>query len=420
MKVNSKMALLFWLCGKLSIDHKKNLYARITIGGVRAEISLGRQVRVDLWNQKVGQLKQHSLNSSQINRYISEVRLKLEKIYDLLESQYSIVTAEMVKEQYIGRKKERRHLVEVIDFLIAKFQNKVRKGLRAEQSLSKWKTVKWKVEQFLKFGYKAGDIELSKITYSFAADFVDYLTTEQDIGTNTAFKYFKHVKHALKVAVDRGWLAVNPIQGFRSTYVHPERNILDYEELMRLYNKRFSIPRLEEVKDAYLFMCFTGYAFKDASSLSTENITKHFDGEDWIIKNRQKTWCRENVPILPIADEIIRKYETHLCRLISNKLLPFISNQKFNAYIKEVASLCGIEKNLTAHTARHTFATTVTLANGVPIETVSALLGHKSIRTTQIYARIVAEKISRDMKELKGKLQIRMPRSMIKCSVGNW
>lgn len=357
-------------------------------------------------------LTDKSPESLLINRYISEVKLKLEKIYDLIEYQYPIVTGEMIKERYKGLKTEKRTLIEVVDFLISKFETKVGKGLRAEQSLSKWRTVKGKIEQFLKFEYKTDDIELSRITYSFAVDFIDFLTTQQDINQNTAFKYFKHVKQTLKVAVERDWLAVNPVQGFRSTYVHPERNILDHEELMRLYNRKFSITRLEEVKDAYLFMCFTGYAFKDASSLSSENIVKYFDGEDWIVKNRQKTLCRENVPILPVAGEIIKKYETHPCRLLHNRLLPFISNQKFNAYLKEIASLLGIEKNLTAHTARHTFATTVTLSNGVPIETVSALLGHKSTRTTQIYAKIVAEKISKDMKMLKEELKIKIPKSM--------
>jgi integrase len=170
---------------------------------------------------------------------------------------------------------------------------------------------------------------------------------------------------------------------------------------------------LEEVKDAYLFMCFTGYAFKDTESLTPEHVMRYFDGEDWIIKNRHKTWCRENVPLLPIAKEIIDKYKNHSYCIAHNKLLPINTNQKFNGYLKEVADLCGILKELTTHTARHTFATTVTLANGVPIETVSALLGHKSIKTTQIYAKIVAAKVSYDMLALKEKLQIKMPTSIM-------
>jgi len=184
---------------------------------------------------------------------------------------------------------------------------------------------------------------------------------------------------------------------------------------MILYNKHISVPRLAEIRDAYLFMCFTGYAYKDTSLLSPDHVTKYFDGEDWIMKNREKTWCRENVPLLPIAKEIIDRYKNHPLCVANGTLLPIKSNQKFNAYLKEIAEICGINKNLTTHTARHTFATTVTLANGVPLETVSALLGHKSIRTTQIYAKIVAKKISEDMKELKKALQLKMPGSMMEA-----
>jgi integrase len=178
---------------------------------------------------------------------------------------------------------------------------------------------------------------------------------------------------------------------------------------MTLYHKHFEIKRLEEIKDVYLFMCFTGLAYKDTSLLTIDYIINFFDGEEWIVKNREKTYCRENVPLLPIAKEIIEKYSNHPVRKSKGLLLPVLTNQKYNAYLKEVVDICGINKILTTHTARHTFATTVTLANGVPIETVSALLGHKSIKTTQIYAKIVAQKISEDMSALKQKLAIKLP-----------
>jgi site-specific recombinase XerD len=154
---------------------------------------------------------------------------------------------------------------------------------------------------------------------------------------------------------------------------------------------------LQEVRDVYVAMCFTGYAYKDAAMLSPENIQIMIDGQRWFIKNRIKTECKENVPIFPIVESIIEKYKNHPLCVRNNKVFPVHSNQRFNSYLKEVADVCGINKNLTTHTARHTFATTVTLSNGVPIETVSALLGHNSIRTTQIYAKIVAQKVSDDM-----------------------
>jgi site-specific recombinase XerD len=176
------------------------------------------------------------------------------------------------------------------------------------------------------------------------------------------------------------------------------------DELEKLQTKEMPSKRLEEVRDCYVAMCYTGYAYKDAALLSTENIQLMIDGNRWLIKNRVKTECKENVPILPVVAELINKYKNHPYCAKYNKLFPIHSNQKFNDYLKEVAAICGINKNLTTHTARHTFATTVTLSNGVPIETVSALLGHSSIRTTQIYAKVVAQKVSNDMDILREKL----------------
>jgi len=179
-----------------------------------------------------------------------------------------------------------------------------------------------------------------------------------------------------------------------------------------LYHKKMPIPRLAETRDAYVFMALTGYAYKDTLMLERDRLAKFFDGEDWLIKNREKTWCKENVPLLPIAKEILRKYKNHPYCVANGRLLPINSNQRFNSYLKELADICGIKKNLTTHTARHTFATTVTLANGVPLETVSAMLGHKSIRTTQIYAKIVAMKVSNDMKVLKAAFDLSLPKSL--------
>jgi site-specific recombinase XerD len=161
---------------------------------------------------------------------------------------------------------------------------------------------------------------------------------------------------------------------------------------------------LEEVKDCYLFSCYTGYAFIDACKLGPQNLVKRQDGEMWIVTDRTKSKITANVPLLPQAMAIINKYKTHKQCMMNQQLLPMKSNQKMNAYLKEIADICGIAKKLTTHTARHTFATTVTLENDVPIETVSKMLGHTKVTTTQIYARIKEKKISRDMKLLKDKL----------------
>jgi site-specific recombinase XerD len=201
------------------------------------------------------------------------------------------------------------------------------------------------------------------------------------------------------------WLTHHPFQGFKCVYAQPDREVLTQEELDNLYHKEFSIKRLAQVRDVFIFCCYTGFAYNEVAALTKEAIQKGIDGEKWISINRAKTGTLESVMLLPIPLEIIEKYQNDPYCVQHNKLLPVNSNQKYNAYLKEIADLCQIKIPLSTHIARHTFATTVTLANDVPIETVSALLGHKNIRTTQIYAKVVKKKVSNDMQMLRKKLQ---------------
>ena len=178
-------------------------------------------------------------------------------------------------------------------------------------------------------------------------------------------------------------------------------------------DKEFQIERLNQVKDIFLFSCFTGLAYIDVKKLTKNNINIGIDGERWIFTNRQKTDTKSNIPLLPMAEQIIAKYKDHPQCINEGKLLPVLSNQKMNGYLKEVADLCGIQKELTFHIARHTFATTVTLTNGVPIESVSKMLGHKNLRTTQHYAKILDRKVSDDMKLLRDKLSLKQPAKIL-------
>ena len=200
------------------------------------------------------------------------------------------------------------------------------------------------------------------------------------------------------------WIPSNPFNNFRCSYTSPERQVLTQDELNLIMKKDIDIERLNEVRDVFIFCCYTGFAYSDVYKFERDALTIGIDGEYWLSTNRQKTGARESVPLLPIALEIIQKYRDNEYCVEHNKLLPVNSNQRYNAYLKEIADICGIKKKITTHIARHTFATTVTLANGVPIETVSSMLGHNSIRTTQIYAKVVEKKVSEDMQLLKAKL----------------
>ncbi len=199
------------------------------------------------------------------------------------------------------------------------------------------------------------------------------------------------------------WLDKNPFANYKSKVKEVERVYLTEEEIQSIIGKDFKTDRLSLVRDIFLFSCFTGLAYIDVKNLTKSHISFGIDGEKWIFTHRQKTESGSKIPILPVTQMIIDKYENHPQCINEGKLLPILSNQKMNAYLKEIAGVCEIEKELTFHIARHTFATTVTLTNGVPIESVSKMLGHKNLRTTQHYAKVLDRKVSEDMKILKDK-----------------
>jgi len=216
----------------------------------------------------------------------------------------------------------------------------------------------------------------------------------------------RNFKKIIKICLDNDWLEKDPTTRYEGKMKEVERDFLTEEELNRIYLKRFSTERLNLVKDIFVFSCYTGLAYIDVKSLTKDHISIGIDGDKWIFKNRQKTDTKSKIPLLPIAEEIIQKYLNHPKCLNENSILPILTNQKMNSYLKEIGDLCDISKEITFHMARHTFATTVTLTNGVPIETVSKMLGHKNLHTTQHYAKVLDQKVSEDMKILKSKFKV--------------
>lgn len=414
MKVSQELSLSFWKrMDNNSASGKATIMLRIRIKGHLPDgFSLGYQVDPEKFDTKAAIVSGKSSEITEINKHLLFVRSELIRHYNLLKEQDPVVTPNMLKNAFLGIGKEQKTILQVADFHYQKFEEKVKNKKRADGTLKKWETTRDKIAAFIKHEFKLSDLPLQRIEATFAEDFFDFLTIKQKLKDNTAMKYIKNTRQLLRLAVSRKWMITNPIENFICSYIDPDRDILSADELSALYHKKFTIPRLAEARDAYVFMALTGYAYKDVLQLEPDNISKFFDGEDWIIKNRHKTWCRENVPLLPIAKAIIEKYKDHPYCVAHGRLLPIKSNQRFNGYLKEIADLCEIKKNLTTHTARHTFATTVTLANGVPLETVSAMLGHKSIRTTQIYAKIVATKISKDMKPVLQNFKLELPASL--------
>lgn len=242
---------------------------------------------------------------------------------------------------------------------------------------------------------------MREINHSFIVEFENYLNAKCRCNINTTAKFIQKFKSIVIIAQKNGQLHIDPFANYKISLKKVDRGYLTDDELKRIMQKDFNNERLERVRDVFVFSCYTGLAYIDIKNLKTDYINKGFDNKLWILTKRQKTDVQTAVPLLEVAKMILNKYKS----LPNKVLLPIPSNQKTNAYLKEIADMCDINKNLTFHLARHTFATTITLSKGVPIETVSKILGHTNIKTTQIYARITNEKISTDMQILSEKLK---------------
>jgi len=277
----------------------------------------------------------------------------------------------------------------------------------APQTVERYETSLKHTRDFIRYKYGRDDLFLSELDNEFIVDYDIYLKTQRKCAHNTSLKYIKNFKKIINLAIANGHLSSDPFTNFKAKLKPVDRGFLNEEELNLIISKNFN-NRLAEVRDCFVFSCFTGLAYSDILSLSKENIVTGTDGNMWIKIKRKKTSNLSSIPILAITRKLIDKYQYHPECMAKNRLLPVKSNQKMNAYLKEIADICGIEKNFTSHLARHTFATTVTLNNNVPIETVSKMLGHSSINMTRIYARLLDRKVGQDMKQLEGKYDMAM------------
>ncbi|MEO6302901.1 MAG: site-specific integrase, partial [Bacteroidia bacterium] len=286
--------------------------------------------------------------------------------------------------------------------------NKIQALIRDEYApgtVERYKTSLKHTKDFIKWKYNVSDVDISDINHAFITEYEFYLRTERKCNNNSAIKYIKNFKKIIRICIANGWIDRDPFANYKAKVKEVERVFLSKEDLEILASKVFRTKRLDQIRDIFLFSCFTGLAYADVKKLDKSQVARGIDGENWIYTNRQKTDTRSNIPILPMAQSILDKYANDPECINHDKLLPVLSNQKMNEYLKEIAILCEIEKDFTFHTARHTFATTVTLSNGVPIESVSKMLGHKDLKITQHYAKILDSKVSEDMKLLRQKLQ---------------
>jgi site-specific recombinase XerD len=378
------------------------IFIRITVNGQRQEFLSKQWIDSKLWDSRKGRVKGNKEEARVINLHLDHIRTRLNSIYNELEKKGELITASVLKEIFLGKVTNRRTLVQAFQYHNRQMEAQIGKGY-ARTTYTKFLTTLKLTEEFIQHQYKKDDLFFSELRYQFITEFELYLKTVRSCAHNTAMKYLINFRKIINMAVVNEWIDKDPFAKFKGSKLEVKRDFLSEEELESISNKTFPMSRLNLVKDTFLFCCYTGLAYVDVANLTPDHIASGIDGEQWLFIDRQKTGSSSHVPLLPPALSIIEKYKDHPEAKNKGILLPVISNQKLNAYLKEIADVCNIKKHLTFHVARHTFATTVTLTNGIPIESVSAMLGHKSIKTTQIYAKVVQKKVSEDMKVLKNK-----------------
>ena len=381
------------------------IYVRLTVDGNRTEFSTKKFIEPSRWSSEASKVKGTTEEARSINSYLDVIKSRVLDIQMELIHKNQNLSIENFKELLFGSDEKQRMLVPIFQDHNNKIKELVGKEY-APGTLERYTTSLKHTIEFLEWKYNISDIEISKINHAFVTDYEFYLRSVRNCSNNTAVKYIKNFSKIIKLCLANDWLDKNPFANYKSKVKEVERVYLTEAEIQSIIEKDFKTERLSLVRDIFLFSCFTGLAYIDVKNLTKSHISYGIDGEKWIFTHRQKTESASKIPILPVTQMIIDKYENHPQCLNENKLLPILSNQKMNAYLKEIAGVCEIENELTFHIARHTFATTVTLTNGVPIESVSKMLGHKNLSTTQNYAKVLDRKVSDDMKILKDKFSI--------------
>lgn len=390
-------------------NHKKEsdsalIYLRITVNGNRSEVSLKRSIKNLDWNPTREYMKNGTPEFEQINKLIDETRFKIHECYQELKMMKKPININSLKNLFMGEEVFEHTLCNLIDY-----HNTNMKGILAQGTLKNYFTTKKYIQLFLAKRFRVKDKLLSELNFQFISEFEFFLRNTKPLddfnplGNNGIMKHMERTKKISKLGVNLDWISKDPFERFKLKFQKTERDFLTTEELKTIESFNFPKTSIARVRDMFIFSCYTGLAYIDLVNLTKSNICLGMDGEYWIKTKRQKTDVSVRVPLLPKALEIIDNYYEDPIVSNQNGVLPILSNQKVNQHLKTIAKACNINKDITFHLARHTFATTVTLTNGVPLETVSKMLGHTKLVTTQVYVHVLEKKISDDMKLLRDK-----------------
>lgn len=396
--------LFFIKKSKLLKNGEAPICLRITINGQRAEVQIKRSVEVSLWNSNkecaIGKERKHQ----ELNHYLETVRTKVLRIHRELEQDGKPITAEILKRHFYGEGESPKMLLEVFREHNKKYRELLDKDVVLGTVLRYERTARY-LEEFMKEKYRFSDIPLKNINQEFVKEFEHFIKTEKDCAQNATVKYLKNLKKIIRNALVNKWMDDDPFVEIRFHQTASNREFLTEEELNKLIKKEFTILRMEVVRDIFVFCSLTGLAFTDVQHLKPEHIFRDMDGSYWIRKTREKTDNMCNIPLLDLPMKLIHKYQNHPECVRKGVVMPVPCNQRMNSYLKEIADICGIQKTLSTHIARHTFAC-LAIANKVSTESIAKMLGHTDIRTTKIYARVLDRTVSDEMQILRGKFAV--------------
>jgi site-specific recombinase XerD len=398
--LTKSFGLLFYLKKRAGQSKGKlPVYMRITIDGRRAEIAVKSECELNRWNPSSGRASGNKEEVKKLNAYLDILQGKVYDIYRELVSKGVVVTSEQLKAELSGVPRDRRMILQLFQQHNERLYALV--GIEfSKNTYTRYETSLLHTREFIRWKYQLDDLEITQLDFEFIADYDFWLKSQRRCNHNTTMKYLANFKKIVLSCVKKGWLPRDPFVSFKMGKHEVEREVLTENELERVAAKEMPTVRLEQVRDIFVFCCYTGLSYADVNKLKRSEVIIGMDKNPWLSIKRQKTDTASRVPLLAPAAKILDKYKDHPQCSVAGQLLPVLSNQKMNAYLKEIGDLCHIKRDITFHLARHTFATTVTLANGVSIESVSKMLGHKNIRTTQHYAKIIDKKVGDDMKAL--------------------
>ena len=400
MLENSRLSVVFVVRKLTSKVDTIKVYARVTVDGKRAEFSLNRELAVSLWDEKRKRGKGHSRYVISLNKYLDQVFTGLHEAHRQLLQEDIDISSKAVKARFLKEDDRGKTLLDLISYHNSTMSTTLRPG-----TMKNYYSSERCIKKFLKDELGIEDILLKKLNYGFIVDYEQYVrkykpATRNNCTNNGAMKHMERLKKMSRLAVRLEWLDKDPFINYKLKFKKTERQYLTEREIKLIEETEFKVPSHKKIKDLFIFACYTGLSYVDVRELKADHLVKGMDGNDWLYTKRTKTDEPLKIPLLPKAKEIIEKYKDDPDIIASERLLPIYTNHMINRTLKDIADACGIRKRVTFHVARHTFATAVTLSNGVPIETVSKLLGHTKLSTTQIYAKVVEKKVGEDMQNL--------------------